>query len=196
MIYDISQPLFECDLFPGDKRPVRQIRETIKSGNVCNITGIEMSVHNGTHVDAPYHFYDEGKTIDEIDLNKFVGICYVLEYNGDIGKDDAKKFIETAKNNNPGSERKILVKGDATVTLEAAEVFAEAKLDLYGNESQTVGPLSGPAAVHRVMLNEEIVLLEGIRLSKVKEGAYMLNCAPLNLSNSDGSPCRALLFDL
>ena len=196
MIYDISQPLFECDLFPGDKRPVRHIRETIKSGNVCNITGIEMSVHNGTHVDAPYHFYDDGKTIDEIDLNKFAGICYVVEHNGDIGKDDAERFIETAKTNCPGSERKILVKGDATVTLEAAEVFTEAKLDLYGNESQTVGPLSGPAAVHRVMLKKEIVLLEGIRLSKIKEGAYMLNCAPLNLSDSDGSPCRALLFDL
>ena len=92
-------------------------------------------------------------------------------------------------------EKKILIKGAAVVTLEAAKVFAEAGADLIGNESQTVGPENAPKAVHLVLLGAEVVLLEGIRLGAVPEGAYLLNCAPLNLTDTDGAPCRAVLMD-
>ena len=66
---------------------------------------------------------------------------------------------------------------------------------LYGNESQTVGPEDAPAAVHRIMLGAEIVLLEGIVLEHVPEGVYFLSAAPLNLGGCDGAPCRAYLID-
>ena len=72
-------------------------------------------------------------------------------------------------------------------------MFAEAKIDLVGNESQTVGPEDGPMPVHKVLLGANIVLLEGIRLSGVKEGVYFLSAAPLSLLDSDGAPCRAVL---
>lgn len=95
-----------------------------------------------------------------------------------------------------GAEKRILIKGDATVSLEAATVFAEAGIDLIGNESQTVGPENAPMAVHLVLLGAEIILLEGIRLGQVPDGAYYLNCAPLDLGTADGAPCRATLMDL
>ena len=92
------------------------------------------------------------------------------------------------------ASKRILIKGNAVVSLEAAAVFAKAKLLLVGNESQTVGPEDAPMAVHKVLLGAEVVLLEGIRLAEVPEGAYLLNAAPLNLGGADGAPCRAILI--
>ena len=80
------------------------------------------------------------------------------------------------------------------MTLEAAEVFADANLILVGNESCSVGPVHAPMAVHLVLLKKEITLLENIRLSHVPEGRYWLNAIPLALEGSDGSPCRAVLI--
>ncbi|MBO4999029.1 MAG: cyclase, partial [Lachnospira sp.] len=90
----------------------------------------------------------------------------------------------------------ILIKGKAVVTLEAAEVFAEAGILLLGNESQTVGPEDAPMQVHLKLLGAEVVLLEGIRLQKVTEGVYILNAAPINLGGADGAPCRAILLEM
>jgi kynurenine formamidase len=87
------------------------------------------------------------------------------------------------------------IKGEATVTLEAADVFAEAGIDLVGNESQTVGPIDAPMQVHLRLLSENIVLLEGIRLSDVPDGVYFLNAAPINLGGADGAPVRAILIE-
>lgn len=196
MIYDITQPLFECKVFPGDPKPEKSEILRIEDGSVCNLTAFSMCAHNGTHVDAPYHFFNEGKCIDQIGLEKFIGPAYVETQSGDISESEALKILERAENALSAPCKKILIKGKATVTLEAAKVFADANIDLLGNESQTVGPEDAPMAVHLVLLKKEIVLLEGIRLSHVSDGVYMLNCAPLNLAGSDGSPCRAVLMDM
>ncbi len=195
-IYDISQEVFGCKVFPGDPSPRRNIMMSISNGDICNLTGIEMCAHNGTHVDAPYHFINDRKTIDQVDLDRFIGYAYVAEHEGDISSEDAERFLRDAKKCNPASAERILVKGNATVTAEAARVFAEAGIKLFGNESQTVGPEDAPKEVHLIMLGAEIVLLEGIRLSQVLEGAYLLNAAPINLGGADGAPCRAILMDI
>lgn len=202
-IYDISQEVFDCTVFPGDPKPGRIDMQKISRGDICNLTGINMCAHNGTHVDAPYHFIDGAKTIDKVDLDRFIGYAYVTEHNGQITAEDAKAIIEKAKDSDgmcpdktDKASYRILVKGDATVTNEAAEVFAKEHIKLFGNESQTVGPENAPKAVHLTMLSEEIVLLEGIRLKGVSEGVYMLNAAPLNLGGADGAPCRAVLMTI
>lgn len=196
MIYDITQPLFECAVFPGDSQPEKKVLQRIENGDMCNLTAFSMCAHNGTHVDAPYHFINEGKGIDKVSLEKFIGPAYVSTHSGDVTAEDAEQILKKAALTYKGSEKRILIRGDAVVTLEAAKVFAKAKVDLVGNESQTVGPMEGPMAVHLVLLGAEVVLLEGIRLVSVSDGAYMLNCAPLNLTDTDGSPCRAVLMDL
>ena len=190
-IYDISQELFGCAVYPGDPQPERFVTLSIKNGDVCNLTAFKMCAHNGTHVDAPFHFYADGKTIDQVDLDRFIGWAYVAERDGDISADDAKNILKAAN----GCER-ILVKGKAVVTKEAAQVFAQAEIKLFGNESQTVGPIDAPKEVHLIMLGAEIVLLEGIRLEKVPAGKYFLNALPLNLGGADGSPCRATLLEM
>ena len=202
-IYDISQEVFNCTVFPGDPQPERIDMQKISRGDVCTLTGLNMCAHNGTHVDAPYHFIDGAKTIDQVDLGRFIGYAYVTEHNGQITAEDARTILEKARkadNKCPDktdrASLRILVKGDATVTEEAAEVFAGEHIKLFGNESQTVGPEDAPKAVHLTMLSEEIVLLEGIRLKDVPEGVYMLNAAPINLGGADGAPCRAVLMSV
>ena len=193
-VYDISQEVFGCCVYPGDPSPERQVMLRIADGAVCNLTAFQMCAHNGTHVDAPYHFIDGGKTIEQVSLTRFVGYAYVTEAEGDITAEDAEKILLKAKACDERAAERILVKGKATVTEGAAEVLEKAGIKLFGNESQTVGPEDAPMAVHKIMLGAEIVLLEGIRLTKVPEGAYLLNAAPLNLGGSDGAPCRAILI--
>ena len=195
-IYDISQELLSCKVFPGDPEPKKNTLLNIKDGAVCNLSAIEMCAHNGTHIDSPYHFLDNGLCIDELPLDKLVGYALVVEHVGDVDRADAVKIVDIARNVQFKNVNKILIKGNATVTLEAARVFAEAKLDLIGNESQTVGPEDAPMQVHLTLLGAEVILLEGIRLDNVPEGVYLLNAAPINISGGDGSPCRAILVDL
>ena len=195
-LYDISQEVFGCKVFPGDPSPQREVQLSISKGDICNLTAFHMCAHNGTHVDAPYHFIDGAKTIERVNLDKFIGYAYVAEHEGDITVDDVLSILEAAKECDPRSAERILVKGNATMTAEAAKVLAAANIKLFGNESQTVGPEDAPMEVHLIMLGAQIVLLEGIRLAGVPEGAYILNCAPLNLGGSDGAPCRATLMAL
>lgn len=195
-IHDITQELFTCCVYPGDPVPERQVKLRIADGAVCNLTAFQMCAHNGTHVDAPYHFLDEGKTVDQVDLERFIGKAYVTEHRGDITAADAEAILEKAGSLDAEAAKRILVKGPAVMTEEAAKVFAGAGILLFGNESQTVGPLDAPMNVHLIMLSAEVVLLEGIRLGEVEEGIYLLNAAPLNLGGADGAPCRAVLMEL
>ena len=199
-IYDISQEVFNCAVYPGDPQPIRDVKLRISEGAVCNLTAFEMCAHNGTHVDAPYHFLDGEETIDRVPLDKFIGYAYVAEHDGDITADIAQKILNDAKeadkNKSLNAYERIFVKGDAVMTKESARVFAEAGIKLFGNESQTVGPIDAPMEVHLIMLGAKVVLLEGVRLSEVPVGIYLLNAAPINLGGSDGAPCRATLLDM
>ena len=193
-IYDISQEVFSCQVYPDDPMPEKNMLKSMEKGEVYNLTTFSMCAHNGTHVDAPFHFFEDGKTVDEICLEAFVGMAYVEEHHGIVTGDDAVEITEKAKIRNPEAAKRILIKGDAEVSLEAAKVFASSDILLLGNEPQTIGPQNAPMAVHLVLLGADVILLEGIRLSEVSEGVYFLNAAPLNLSGADGSPCRAVLI--
>ena len=189
-LYDISQEVFSCAVYPGDPKPEKQTLCATKAGDLYNLTAFSMCAHNGTHVDAPFHFLGDGKTVDQMDLEAYVGECYVTRHQGDVTEADAHTILEKAA----GAER-ILIAGDATVTADAARVFAERALRLLGNEGQTVGPEDAPMEVHKILLGKGIVLLEGIVLKNVPEGRYFLNAAPLNLACADGAPCRAYLIE-
>ena len=188
-IYDISQEVFSCAVYPGDPKPEKQVLCSTGAGDLYNLTAFSMCAHNGTHIDAPFHFLNDGKTVDQLPLDAFVGDCYVARHIGDVTAADATAILERS-----GNTQRLLIAGDITVTAEAAEVFAP-HLKLLGNESQTVGPQDAPMEVHKILLNREVVLLEGIVLTDIPEGHYFLNAAPLNLKNTDGAPCRAWLME-
>ena len=193
-IYDISQEVLGCRVYPGDPAPQKRVLSSIKAGDLYNLTAFSMCAHNGTHIDAPSHFLGDGKSVDAMSLDHFVGSAFVAEHRGVLTAEDAARIIKLAAEGNSAA-RRILIKGDAEVSLEAAEVFADAKILLLGVESQSVGPENAPMAVHKMLLSAEVALLEGIRLDDVAEGVYFLSAAPLNLSGADGSPCRAILID-
>ena len=191
-IIDITQELFHCAVFPGDPAPEMTRSLSLERGDVCNLTAFSMCAHNGTHVDAPFHFIDGGKTVDRMGLTPYVGDCWVARHSGDVTADDARRMLDNARK--AGADRRLLIAGPATVTAEAARAFAAAGLLLLGNESQTVGPEDAPREVHLILLGAEVTLLEGVRLDGVAEGQYFLSAAPLNLGGCDGAPCRAYLI--
>ena len=153
-IYDISQEVFSCMVYPGDPKPEKQTLSSTASGDLYNLTAISMCAHNGTHIDAPFHFIGDGKTVDQMNLDVFVGDCFVARHSGDVTAADAKEILKKAK-----AAQRVLIAGDVTVTGEAAEVFAGSGICLLGNESQTVGPANAPMQVHLILLGKGIAAL-------------------------------------
>lgn len=187
-IYDITQELFHAKVYPGDEAPTYERTLQIAKQDVVNLTVFRMCAHNGTHIDAPYHFIEHGKTVDQIELEHFIGECTVIEQVGELLAEDVHRIMAFAK-------KRVLLKGKVVVTLEAAKAFNQYNILLLGNESQTVGPEDSPMPVHLELLSKDVVLLEGIVLDEVSEGDYWLNAAPINLGGADGAPCRAILIE-
>ncbi len=176
----------------------------IAAGDLYNLTAFSMCAHNGTHIDAPAHFLAEGETVTELPLEKMVGYAYLAFHDGPLSAADAEELLRNAtrtvaeKTTSPHEVRseplRILLGGESLVTEEAATVLAGAGLALLGVESQSVGPLDAPMAVHKILLSGGTLLLEGLRLSDVPAGLYFLSAAPLALGGADGAPVRALLI--
>jgi arylformamidase len=188
-LYDITQELFTSEVYPGDVPPTYIRSLKIAEGAPCNLTILNMCAHNGTHIDAPYHFHDDGKTIEEMDLDKCIGKCSVVDF---FKQPDILEMEEILK----VSEKRLLLKGNIIVTLELAKLFNKFKMELIGVEGQSVAPAETTAEVHLELLKNEVVLLEGIRLGEVPEGKYLLSAAPIKLGGCEGAPCRAVLIDL
>ena len=195
-IYDVSQEVFGCRVYPGDPAPEKRTLAAIAKGDCYNLTAFSMCAHNGTHIDAPAHFIPSGDTVEALSLSSMVGYATVVEHHGEITASDAADILHRSATDNLEAARRILIKGDATVSEGAARIFAQADLLLLGNESQTVGPEDAPMAVHQILLGAGVLLLEGIRLAAVPIGVYLLCAAPLCLGGADGAPCRALLLDM
>ena len=195
-IYDISQEIFSCEVYPGDPKPEKKTLASIANGDLYNLSAFSMCVHNGTHVDAPSHFIKDSADVSNIDLSRVVGYAYVTRFDGEMSENDARQIITSARAKSEEAAKRILVAGKATVTGSAAKIFADSGLLLLGNESQSIGPIDAPMAVHLALLSRGIVLLEGVRLEGVSEGVYLLSAAPLNLDSLEGSPCRAILISL
>jgi len=173
-MYDITQPLFESVVYPGDPAPTFE-RVKFISNDGYNLTTISLCVHNGTHVDAPSHFVENGIGIGKLPLDIFHGACIVKTWDGVI----------------PSNCKRLLLKGYDTLTLKAAQTFVESGIRLIGVENQSVGD----ADVHRLLLSNGVIPLEGLVLKDVPIGKYSLYALPLNLGDDcDGSPVRAVLF--
>lgn len=184
--YDITRELFTTTTYPGDPIPEKEAVCQISKGDPCNLTYLKMCVHNGTHMDAPKHFVDEGKTIDEIGLEQTMGECSVIACEGTLKSQDIKELIKEAK-------KKILLKGKILITEEAAEELAAAQLELLGVEDQSVGTQSTTHKIHKILLGRGMVLLEGLTLDQVEPGDYFLCAQPLKLGGCEGASCRAVL---
>ena len=185
-VIDITQELFSCVVYPGDPVPRKtRVRELPK--DKCTVTEMSLCLHNGTHIDAPAHFIPDGKMIQQLDLTIFYGECLVVAYQGIINASDIQSILDT------GVER-LLIKGDADLSEEAAEAIAESKVRLIGIEGQSVGPKNAALKTHWILLGKGIIPLEGLRLAHVTPGEYILSAFPLRLADCEGSPVRAVLI--
>ena len=95
--YDISQEVFGCKVYPGDPSPKKTVLSSMEKGDLYNLTEFSMCAHNGTHIDAPFHFVADGKTVDRIDLSSVVGMAYLTEHQGILSGEDAERIVSQAK---------------------------------------------------------------------------------------------------
>lgn len=186
-IIDISKSILKTDVYPGDPVPEFKSWFSISEGAGCNLHTLSFGTHTATHIDAPYHFYNDGNTVDNISLEKCIGDCRIFAPSEEI----TAKWLETLKLK---TGDRVLFKGEVTLSVEAARYLADKKINLIGTELNTVGnKVTGPE-IHRILLGQQIVILENIELGNVETGEYMLVAQPLKLDGMDGSPVRAVLL--
>ena len=188
-IYDISQELFSSHVYPGDKAPKRTLISDMTKGASCNVSELEMNAHNGTHMDAPRHFVCDGKTIDELELDRLIGSCAVVSAEGAVEPEFVREVCRKY------DVKRILLKGECHLTKAAADILSECGIVLVGVESQSIATYDDPITVHVSVLGQGIAALEGLVLTEVPDGKYFLFAAPIKLGGRDGSPCRAVLID-
>ena len=173
---DITQELFSGKVYPGDTLPSFCRVRSFEKGDGYSLTDLSLCAHNGTHLDAPSHFVPGGKTVEQISLDRLIGRCTVRDgASPDLCEQDAPR---------------LLIKGAFSLTPEQAQMLARRVL-LLGCEAQSIGD----ARVHRILLDAEVAILEGLALSSVKEGEYHLIALPMKLGKSDGAPVRAVLCE-
>ncbi len=209
-LYDITVPISsDLLLWPGDPQVEITQVSAIAQGAESNVSQLRMSVHTGTHIDAPKHFLEDGKTIDQIDLQKLTGLVFVMVF-GDETSVITKETLEQHRDfRTLRKVRKVLFKTSNSafwpngsngfqkdyVGLDrtAAQLLADLGMDLVGVDYLSIAPYNETKAPHQILLEREVVLLEGIDLSEVPEGYYELYCLPLLLSGCEGSPARVIL---
>lgn len=188
-IYDISHELFSARSYPGDPEASFTPVHRMEDGELYNLTLLTLGTHNGSHMDAPRHFYADGRTIDQLDLTKCIGECTLIEHTGLF----TAREVETLS---VISKRKLLIRGDVTITNDAAQALVSYGFEFVGVEGLTVGPENAPMEVHLTLLHPgaEVVIAENLNLSEVPVGEYFLCCPPLKLGGLDGAPCRPVLI--
>lgn len=188
-IIDVSRELFSTPAYPGDPIPKRDLVRRMSMGDACNLSGFYAGCHSATHMDAPRHFIDDGKTIDQMDLSAFTGECTVIEAEGIITGADIDAIL-------PECEKMILFKGNgqAFLSASAAFVLADAGVKLVGTDAQSIEMCDEEFHAHKQLLGAEIPILEGLDLSKVQPGNYRLMALPLFLAGAEASPVRAVLI--
>jgi arylformamidase len=164
-----------------------------------------MSVHSGTHLDAPFHFLPDGVKIDALPLDLFMGPALVHAVEADrYITDDHVKTLELRgetrvlfKTRNSELLKKSAYDPDfVAFSEEAARALVARGVKLVGLDYLSVAHADEQVPVHRAFLDHGVVLLEGVDLSAIVPGRYELICFPLRLHGSDGAPCRAVLRDL
>ena len=190
-IIDISKKFFSCDIYPGDPEPESEVLSSISEGSECNLTKLHACVHTGTHVDAPAHFVENGKTVEDLALEPYIGPCTVIEVKGGvITGEHVDEFF-------PKKCERLLIKGNGRAFFmdSSAQELAERGLILIGTDSLSVGSKGNQVGPHRAFLQNNVAVLEGLDLSEVKPGNYFLFAPPVNLDGLEGAPARAVLID-
>jgi len=202
---DISVPVRGEGMptWPGSPPVQFEHRLSIQCGDNADDTTMTLSVHTGTHIDAPSHFVDGGKTLDELGLDPFIGPCQVVTCEGvpridvaaleraNVAPDTTRLLFKTDNSLNKWSDT-----FDETfvgLSLEGARWVTDRGIKLVGIDYLSIQPYGESDEIHKQLLRQEVVILEGLMLGHVEPGHYDLLCLPMRLQGTEGAPARALL---
>ena len=206
-IYDISMEIREdMPVYKNkaEKKPELKITRTLKHG--ANESKLMLDSHIGTHADAFFHMLTNGKTIEKIPLEKFIGSCIVLDFTKAKGK---ITINDIKKNNNSNKIKKddiVLLKtrknpmkkfdyNFAYLEKTAAKFLKDKQVKLVGIDQLGIERAQPKHETHAILFRKNIPIIEGLELSKIKPGRYFFIGLPLKLKGGDASPIRAVLVE-
>lgn len=207
-IHDISLTISpDLPTWPGDPGLELEKISSMDEGADVNVTRIGAAVHLGTHVDAPHHFLNDGRTVEGLSLEVLTGPCYVLQLPDGIDAitaevlerseitSDMKRILFGTSNSHLWAKGEKEFQTDfVAITEDGAEWLVERGVQLVGVDYLSVAPYSDSVPTHRMLLEAGVVIVEGLNLSTVMRGFYDLYCLPLKIAGSDGAPARAILI--
>ena len=207
-IYDISLTISpDLPVWPGDPPVELERIESMDAGAHANVSRLSAGVHVGTHVDAPHHFLNDGRTIEQLPLDVLTGPCYVAQLPDGIEDitaevldsmslpSDATRILFGTSNSKlwSGGETEFQ-EGFVAIEEDGAEWLVEHGIQLVGVDYLSVAPFGNSVPTHTILLQAGVIVVEGLDLSAVPRGFYDLYCLPLKLLGSDGAPARAILI--
>jgi arylformamidase len=207
-IIDISVPIKPGMVhFPGDPGFEMSPYFSRLKGDPVNLSVFTMGSHTGTHVDLPRHLFDKAPVLRDLDLEHLIGPAYVASLSGVsnliTGKDLEKlpsalprRILLKTKNSERGyMGRKKFLKDYVSLGLDAARYLVKRGVKVIGIDYLSIdGFEMKELAVHKYLLKNRVVIIEGLDLRGVKPGVYFLICLPLNIPSAEGSPARAILM--
>lgn len=202
-IIDISVPLAAgLPSWPGDPLLLIEPLLQLEQGDGARVSRITLGDHSGTHLDTPAHMLESGATLDAIPLSQLLGRALVADLRGCAAIGPA----ELAGLPLAGEERLLLRTDNSALwtrpefcpdfialTAAGAEYLVSRGIRLVGIDYLSIESFHGDGAVHRTLLGNGVVILEGLDLSAVPAGVYELLCLPLRIAGGAGAPARAIL---
>lgn len=187
-IIDISRDIFKTKPYTGDPPPKYSLLSDIEKGDEYNISYISMCSHIATHIDAPKH--TGGEDISSINPEICFGECTVTTVNPNFNCEYLKNIILSCK-------KRILLHGNGEVFLNSrcAEILVKNDIVLIGTDANSIGFGDDEYNVHKILLSNGIIILEGLDLTNISDGNYILSALPLKMSGIEASPVRAVLID-
>ena len=207
IFYDISLPISSAmPVWPGDP-PIRVERiSSIRRGDGCNVSRMEIGTHLLTHVDAPRHFAEHGMSVDRLPLELLIGPALVVEPNskdnlitatdlGQLGIRHTERLLIKTRNSQLWMGGPYEFESNfVCLSKDAARWLVSKGIKLVGIDYLSIEPFEAEdSVVHRTLLKQGIVIVEGLNLSQVPEGRYQLICLPLKVRDGDGAPARVVL---
>ena len=203
-IYDVTVPISkELPVYPGDPAIRIERKATLnKNDSRYNLSRFSFGAHTGTHVDAPFHFLEDGITVDRLPLELLIGRARVVEVTSPrIDETALTEFDFTAdarvlfktRNSYLWSQPRF-VEDYVYITPGAANVLVNEGIKVVGVDYLSVEKFaSEDFATHLTLLEAGTVIIEGLDLREVEPGDYELICLPLRVRDADGSPARVVL---
>jgi arylformamidase len=204
--YDISLTIStELPTWPGDPSiEIEQIQK-IDKGDSANVSTISMSVHTGTHVDAPLHFLRDGMPVDQLILKTLIGRAFVLHLpdvdivtaavleEAELPPRTRRVLLRTRNSELWAAGRREFQKDFVGVSPDGAQYLVDRGVQLVGVDYLSVAPFDDAVRTHQILLESGVVIVEGLDLSAVSDGRYNLYCLPMKIAGVDGAPARAIL---